>query len=60
MKFGNRFKSYYDKHPLTIVKNIWNCPPCKVCGEVCNGQALECKESGCNFTVHCYCNWSLE
>ncbi|KAK5846741.1 hypothetical protein PVK06_003038 [Gossypium arboreum] len=42
-------------HPFTIVKNIWDCPPCKFCGEVCNGQALQCKESECNFSIHWFC-----
>ncbi|KAG4156988.1 hypothetical protein ERO13_D02G033000v2 [Gossypium hirsutum] len=60
MKIGNRIKGTGHRHPLTVVKNIWNCPPCKVCGEVCNGQALECKESECNFTVHRYCEWDLQ
>ncbi|KAB2092406.1 hypothetical protein ES319_A02G028800v1 [Gossypium barbadense] len=55
MKLGNKFKSYRHKHPVIFVKNIWNCPPCKVCGEICNGQAVECKESECNFTVHWSC-----
>ncbi|XP_017633797.1 uncharacterized protein LOC108476183 [Gossypium arboreum] len=54
MKLGNKLKGFH-KHPLTIVKYIWNCPPCKVCDEVCNGQAVECKESECNFTAHWYC-----
>ncbi|KAL1181238.1 hypothetical protein V6Z11_A02G034900 [Gossypium hirsutum] len=58
VKFGNEIKSFH-KHPLTIVKNIWNCPPCKVCREVCNGQALECKKSECNFMVHLGCRWGL-
>ncbi|MFQ6661551.1 hypothetical protein Gotur_029674 [Gossypium turneri] len=57
MKLGNRIKVMGHRHLLTVVKNIWNCPPCKVCGEVCNGQALECKESECNFTVHWDCRW---
>ncbi|KHG21159.1 tRNA 5-methylaminomethyl-2-thiouridine biosynthesis bifunctional MnmC [Gossypium arboreum] len=52
MKLGIRFNNYRHEHPLTVVKNIWNCPPCKVCGEICNGQALECKESECKFFVH--------
>ncbi|KAH1096260.1 hypothetical protein J1N35_013181 [Gossypium stocksii] len=55
MKLGNKFKYYRHKHPLTVVKNIWNCPPCKGCREVCNGWALECEESECNFTVHRDC-----
>ncbi|XP_052484472.1 uncharacterized protein LOC128039842 [Gossypium raimondii] len=59
MKLGNKFKTYWHKHPFTVVKNIWNCPPCKVCGEACNGQALECKESECNFTVHWNCRRRL-
>ncbi|MBA0735664.1 hypothetical protein Gogos_019493 [Gossypium gossypioides] len=46
-------------HPFTIMKNIWDCPPCKVCGEVCNGQALQCKESECNFSVHWNCTYHL-
>ncbi|PPR80227.1 hypothetical protein GOBAR_AA40485 [Gossypium barbadense] len=29
VKFGNEIKSFH-KHPLTIVKNIWNCPSCKI------------------------------
>ncbi|KAG4210139.1 hypothetical protein ERO13_A02G026300v2 [Gossypium hirsutum] len=60
MKLGNKFKYFRHKHPFIVVKNIWNCPPCKVCGEVCNGQALECKESECNFTVHRSCLWRLK
>ncbi|XP_052882356.1 uncharacterized protein LOC108475310 [Gossypium arboreum] len=59
MKLGNKFKYYRHKHPFTVVKNIWNGPPCKGCREVCNGQALECKESECNFTVHRDCLWRL-
>ncbi|TYJ45104.1 hypothetical protein E1A91_A02G032500v1, partial [Gossypium mustelinum] len=54
MKLGNKLKSYH-RHPVTVVKNIWNCPPCNVCGELCNGQALKCKEFECNFTVHWGC-----
>ncbi|TYH24004.1 hypothetical protein ES288_A03G057100v1 [Gossypium darwinii] len=46
-------------HPFTIVKNIWDCPPCKVCGEVCNEQALQCKKSECNFSVHWDCRYQL-
>nr|KJB28248.1 hypothetical protein B456_005G036800 [Gossypium raimondii] len=60
LKLGNKLKHYRHKHPFTMVKNIWNCPPCKACGEVCNGQALECKESECNFTVHWYCCRDLQ
>ncbi|XP_012480750.2 uncharacterized protein LOC105795607 [Gossypium raimondii] len=37
MKLGNKIKSTDHRHPITVVKNIWNCPPCMVCGEVCNG-----------------------
>ncbi|MFQ6628197.1 hypothetical protein Gotur_007919 [Gossypium turneri] len=59
MKLGNKFKYNRHKHRFTIVKNIWNCPPCKACGEVCTGQALECKESECNFTVHWDCRRDL-
>ncbi|MFQ6664117.1 hypothetical protein Gotur_031333 [Gossypium turneri] len=57
LKLGNKIKikATGHRHPLTVVKNIWNCPPCKVCGEVCNWQALECKESECNFIVHWGC-----
>ncbi|TYI92083.1 hypothetical protein E1A91_D02G041900v1 [Gossypium mustelinum] len=55
VKLGNKLEYFRHEHPFTIVKNIWNCPPCKVCGEVCSGQALECKESECNFTVHWDC-----
>ncbi|TYG76977.1 hypothetical protein ES288_D03G157800v1 [Gossypium darwinii] len=46
-------------HPFTIMKNIWDCPPCKFCGEVCNGQALQCKESECNFSAHWNCTYHL-
>ncbi|KAE8702985.1 Pentatricopeptide repeat superfamily protein [Hibiscus syriacus] len=54
MKIGNKLHTdfHLHRHPLTAVKNIWNCPSCKVCGEHCNGQALQCKEPDCNFTVH--------
>ncbi|KAK8308230.1 hypothetical protein V6Z12_D02G043500 [Gossypium hirsutum] len=55
MKLGNKIEGTRHRHPFNVVKNIWNCPPCKGCGEVCNGQALECKESECNFTVHWNC-----
>ncbi|MBA0577378.1 hypothetical protein Golob_028136, partial [Gossypium lobatum] len=57
MKLGNKIKGTGHRHPLTVVKNIWNCPPCEECRELCNGQALECKESGCNFTIHWDCCW---
>ncbi|KAG4210134.1 hypothetical protein ERO13_A02G025702v2 [Gossypium hirsutum] len=59
MKLGNKLE-FYHPHPVTVVKNIWNCPPCKVCGELCNGQALKCKEFECNFTVHWGCRWRLK
>ncbi|KAL4346891.1 hypothetical protein GQ457_17G001690 [Hibiscus cannabinus] len=52
MKLGSKNTYGKHQHPLTYVKNIWNCPPCKVCRKLCNGVALECKESECNFTVH--------
>ncbi|XP_040945351.1 uncharacterized protein [Gossypium hirsutum] len=55
MKLGNKIEGPRHRHPFNVVKNIWNCPPCKGCGEVCNRQALECKESECNFTVHRNC-----
>ncbi|KAG4210140.1 hypothetical protein ERO13_A02G026400v2 [Gossypium hirsutum] len=55
MKLGNKIEDIGHQHRLTVVKNIWNCPPCKVCPELCNGQALECKEFGCNFTIHWAC-----
>ncbi|KAE8654395.1 Pentatricopeptide repeat superfamily protein [Hibiscus syriacus] len=55
MKLGSEVKSARHPHPLTVVKNIWNCPPCKVCGNLCNGTTLECKESECNFTIHWWC-----
>ncbi|PPR80229.1 hypothetical protein GOBAR_AA40487 [Gossypium barbadense] len=29
MKLGNKLKSYH-RHPVTVVKNIWNCPPCNL------------------------------
>ncbi|PPR94471.1 hypothetical protein GOBAR_AA26208 [Gossypium barbadense] len=57
MKLGNKVNYYSHKDPLSVVKNIWNCPPCKVCGEICNGHALECKESECNIIVHWDCLW---
>ncbi|KAE8702978.1 Pentatricopeptide repeat superfamily protein [Hibiscus syriacus] len=60
MKLGNNLRSYYHRHSLTVVKNIWNCPPCKVCGELCNGQGLQCKEPPCNFSVHWGCCWELQ
>ncbi|MFQ6624684.1 hypothetical protein Gotur_004360, partial [Gossypium turneri] len=36
LKIGSNL-DYFHKHPhpLTIVKNIWDCPPCKICGEIC-------------------------
>ncbi|XVF31449.1 hypothetical protein REPUB_Repub16aG0147100 [Reevesia pubescens] len=55
IKLGTTFKSYIHPHLLTFVKKTWNCPPCNVCKKLCNGQALECKESGCNFISHWNC-----
>ncbi|KAE8702984.1 hypothetical protein F3Y22_tig00110478pilonHSYRG00164 [Hibiscus syriacus] len=59
IKLGNKFRIGSNRHerPLqfTFLKNIWNCPPCKVCGELCNGQALKCKELQRNFSVHWGC-----
>ncbi|XP_052478975.1 uncharacterized protein LOC128034532, partial [Gossypium raimondii] len=62
LKIGSNLdKRLFHKHPhpFTIMKNIWDCPPCKFCGEVCNGQALQCKESECNFSVHWKCTYHL-
>ncbi|KAK8308220.1 hypothetical protein V6Z11_D02G041000 [Gossypium hirsutum] len=59
MKLGNKIKGTGHQHRLTVVKNIWNCPPCEKCRELCNGRALECKEFGCNFTIHWNCCWYL-
>ncbi|OMO55183.1 C1-like protein [Corchorus olitorius] len=56
---GSRYHTYMHQHTLTFVKNIWNCPLCIVCGKVCYRQTLECKESGCDFTVHWDCQWKL-
>ncbi|XVF84205.1 hypothetical protein PTKIN_Ptkin17bG0006800 [Pterospermum kingtungense] len=55
IKLGSKVRGSSHPHPLTFVKNIWNCPPCKVCGELCNGQTLECKEPECNLSVHSPC-----
>ncbi|KAL4348173.1 hypothetical protein GQ457_17G001090 [Hibiscus cannabinus] len=57
MKLGNKVKYPMHPHAFTVVKNIWNCPPCKVCSNLCNGVALECRESECNFTIHYRCRW---
>ncbi|OMO70137.1 C1-like protein [Corchorus olitorius] len=59
-KRGSTYRYSRHKHPLTFVDNIWNCPLCIACGKVCYRQALECKESGCNFTVHWNCRWELQ
>ncbi|KAE8712285.1 Pentatricopeptide repeat superfamily protein [Hibiscus syriacus] len=59
IKVGNKIGIRCNRHErrprFTLVKNIWNCPPCKVCGELCNGQALECKEPQRNFNIHWGC-----
>ncbi|XP_039054823.1 uncharacterized protein LOC120197317 [Hibiscus syriacus] len=57
MKLGSKVVYGNHPHPLTVVKNNWNCPPCKVCSNLCNGLALECKEFECNFTIHNWCHW---
>ncbi|TYJ41969.1 hypothetical protein E1A91_A03G056500v1 [Gossypium mustelinum] len=62
LKIGSNLYEYFfhnHPHPFTIVKNIWDCPPCKFCGEVCNEQALQCKKSECNFSVHWDCRYQL-
>ncbi|XWS43233.1 hypothetical protein CRYUN_Cryun16bG0084900 [Craigia yunnanensis] len=58
MKLGSEVRVPGHPHPLIFVKNIWNCPRCKICGELCNGQTLECKESESNFIVHVPCTFS--
>ncbi|KAL4312676.1 hypothetical protein GQ457_01G034700 [Hibiscus cannabinus] len=60
MKLGSNIEDHFNRHqhPLTVVKNTWNCPPCKVCKELCNGQAVECRRAECNFTVHWKCSLS--
>ncbi|KAL4368946.1 hypothetical protein GQ457_05G009410 [Hibiscus cannabinus] len=55
VKLGSSIRHEGHPHSLTLVKKIWNCPPCKVCGKICNTQALECKEPECNFIVHWKC-----
>ncbi|XVF84212.1 hypothetical protein PTKIN_Ptkin17bG0007500 [Pterospermum kingtungense] len=59
IKLGRKTGVYGHPHPLTFVKNIWNCPPCKVCSELCYGQSLECKEPECNLIVHWACSIRL-
>ncbi|XVF84213.1 hypothetical protein PTKIN_Ptkin17bG0007600 [Pterospermum kingtungense] len=59
IKLGRKVRAYGHPHPLTFVKNIWNCPRCKICGELCNGQSLECKEPECNLIVHWECSTRL-
>ncbi|PPD98366.1 hypothetical protein GOBAR_DD04615 [Gossypium barbadense] len=29
VKLGSKMNNYSHKHPFTVVKTIWNCPPCK-------------------------------
>ncbi|XVF84207.1 hypothetical protein PTKIN_Ptkin17bG0007000 [Pterospermum kingtungense] len=55
IKLGSQVIAVLHRHPLTFVKNIWNCPPCKKCGELCNGQTLECKDPECNSSFHGLC-----
>ncbi|XVF84210.1 hypothetical protein PTKIN_Ptkin17bG0007300 [Pterospermum kingtungense] len=55
IKLGRKVCLFLHPHLLTVVKNIWNCPPCEECGELCNGQSLECKEPECNVTFHGPC-----
>ncbi|XP_007029172.2 PREDICTED: uncharacterized protein LOC18599231 isoform X1 [Theobroma cacao] len=57
IKLGRTLKIYRHPHPLTFVKNIWNCPPCNVCKKLCNEQALQCTE--CNLIFHWKCQWDL-
>ncbi|XVF84211.1 hypothetical protein PTKIN_Ptkin17bG0007400 [Pterospermum kingtungense] len=57
IKLGSKFRRRRHPHPLTVVKNIWNCPRCEKCGELCNGQTLECKEPECNLSFHLRCIW---
>ncbi|XWS43231.1 hypothetical protein CRYUN_Cryun16bG0084700 [Craigia yunnanensis] len=60
IKLGSEVETPCHPHPLIYVKNIWNCPRCKICGKLCDGQTLECKESECNLSVHRPCMWSLK
>ncbi|KAL4348153.1 hypothetical protein GQ457_17G001680 [Hibiscus cannabinus] len=55
MKLGRKVEDDKHPHPLTVVKNIWNCLPCDICSNPCNGVALECKDYDCNFLVHLWC-----
>ncbi|XP_039054822.1 uncharacterized protein LOC120197316 [Hibiscus syriacus] len=56
MKLGSKVKLSCHQHPLTVVKNIWNCRRCKVCSSLRSGPTLECRESECNFNIHCECS----
>lgn len=56
MKLGSTYE--IDNHPghsLSFVKKKYYYPECLICGKPCQGLALECAESGCNYIVHWEC-----
>ncbi|XP_022761720.1 uncharacterized protein LOC111307776 [Durio zibethinus] len=55
IKLGGIYKYEDHPHPLTFVNKIYYYPDCIRCGEPCQGLALECAKSGCNYIVHWTC-----
>ncbi|XP_022761007.1 uncharacterized protein LOC111307253 [Durio zibethinus] len=55
IKLGGIYKYKGHPHPLTFVNKIYYYPDCVRCGKPCQGLALECAKSGCNYIVHWKC-----
>ncbi|PPD73803.1 hypothetical protein GOBAR_DD29260 [Gossypium barbadense] len=53
--------SYYHNHHhyLKFFRKVEGFPECSCCGKFCQEEIFKCKESTCNFIVHCKyeCRW---
>ncbi|XWS53839.1 hypothetical protein CRYUN_Cryun10bG0034700 [Craigia yunnanensis] len=55
IKLGSTYEEGNHPHPLTFVKKKYYYPDCLVCCKPCQGLALQCLESECNYIVHWEC-----
>ncbi|TYI78402.1 hypothetical protein E1A91_D06G209400v1 [Gossypium mustelinum] len=56
LKDGVTASSYYhNHHNLKFFRKVEGFPECSECGKFCQEEILKCKESTCDYIVHCKC-----
>ncbi|TYH67962.1 hypothetical protein ES332_D06G226000v1 [Gossypium tomentosum] len=57
LKDGVTASSYYHNHHhnLKFFRKVEGFPECSCCGKFCQEEIFKCKESTCDYIVHCKC-----